>query len=335
MITVLGQSFSVPAAWPVALETAVNDDCGNTLDSGSVQVSFSNGDPPLSLHANGQGGLWNATWVSGNTSGPVTLTVTANDQTGTLTGTRTVTGGLGDPAPAPVVTAVVSSASFAPNLPLAPGSIISLGGQNLSNGTAAAATFPLGTTLAGATAVMGNYTMPLYYSSSGLINAVAPAEVNVNTSHQILVQRGTTLSVPISVDVGPAEPAIFSYPAPGDPATQGAIVNGLTYVVAQPGTAATVGDPIAIFCTGLGAVDQNIPDGTGAPGSPPANTVVLPTVTIGGLPAKVAFSGLTPGSVGLYQINLLVPTGITPGNQVPVVVSIDGQTSPPLTLAVK
>ncbi len=49
VITTLGQSFGVPAAWPVALETAVLDDCGNTLDNGSVKVSFSNGDPPLSL----------------------------------------------------------------------------------------------------------------------------------------------------------------------------------------------------------------------------------------------------------------------------------------------
>jgi uncharacterized protein (TIGR03437 family) len=333
VITVLGQSFSVPAAWPVALQTTVNDDCGNTLDSGSVKVSFSNGDAPLSLQPDGQGGSWNTTWVSGNNSGPVTLTVTANDPTRNLTGTREVTGGLGDPAPAPVVTAVVSSASFARNTPLAPGSIISLGDQNLSNGTAKAQVFPLGATLADATVVMGNYTLPLYYSSTGLINAVAPAGISINTSHQIVVQRGTTLSVPITVDVGPAEPAIFTYPLPDAP-NQGTIVNALTYVVAQPGSPVTAGDPVAIFCTGLGAVDQTVPDGVGAP-SPPANTVVKPTVTIGGQPAHVDFSGLTPGLAGLYQINVILPTGITPGNQVPVVISIDGQTGPALTMAVK
>jgi uncharacterized protein (TIGR03437 family) len=334
VITVLGQSFSVPAAWPVALDTVVTDDCGNPVNNGTVEVSFSNSDPPLSLTPDGQGGLWDTTWVSGNTSGAVTLTVTATDPSGKLTGTRQITGGLGDAAPAPVLSVAVSSASFAQNVPLSPLSIISIAGQNLSDGTASASVIPLGTTLAGATAVMAGYELPLYYASGTLINAVSPGEIAVNTSHQIVVQQGNTLSVPISVDVAASEPAVFLFPGPGDPAAQGAIVNGLNYVVAQPGTPVTVGDLLAIFCTGLGAVNPTVPDGAGAP-SPPANTIATPAVTIGGQPASIVFSGLTPGSVGLYQINVYVPAGVTPGNNVPVVVSIAGQTGPPVTIAVK
>ena len=335
VITVLGQSFSVPAAWPVALDTVVTDDCGNPVNNGTVEVSFSNGDPPLSMGADGGGGLWNTTWVSGNTSGPVTLTVTATDSTGRLTGTRQITGGLGDAAPAPVLSVAVSSASFAQNVPLSPLSIISIAGQNLSDGTASASVIPLGTTLADATVVMAGYTLPLYYASGTLINAVSPGEIAINTSHQIIVQQGNTLSVPISVDVAASEPAVFFYPAPGDPATQGVVANGLTYVVAQPGTPAKAGDLLAIFCTGLGAVGTSVPDGAGAPASPPASTVATPAVTIGGQPADVVFSGLTPGSVGLYQINVFVPSGVTPGNNVPVVVSIAGQTGPPVTIALQ
>ncbi|MBZ5603050.1 MAG: hypothetical protein LAO79_12150 [Acidobacteriia bacterium] len=335
VITVLGQSFSVPAAWPVALETTVADDCGNTLGAGSVTASFSNGDPPLSLQLNAADGTWSNTWVAGNTSGPVTVTVTANDLPGRLSGTRAVTGALGDPAPAPVVVAVVNSASFVQNSPLSPGSVISLGGTNLSNGTAQAQSIPLGTTLAGASVVMGSYILPMYYSSTGLINAVAPQQITVNTSHQIVVTHGTTISVPVSVDIGPADPAIFPYPLPGDPPAQGAIVNPVNYVVAQPGTPVAAGDPLAIFCTGLGAVDQPVADGDGAPVSPLARTVGNPTVSIGGQNAPVFFSGLTPGSVGLYQINVTVPAGITPGNQVPVTITMNGRTSPAATISVK
>jgi uncharacterized protein (TIGR03437 family) len=333
VITVLGQSFSVPAAWPVALETTVTDDCGNNLNAGNVTASFSNGDPPLSLQSNGPGAGWSTTWVSGNTSGPVTVTVTANDPTGTLTGTRTVTGGLGDMAPAPVLQAAVNSASFVQNTPLAPGSFISLGGTNLSNGSASAPSIPLGTTLAGASVFMANYMLPLDYASGGLINAVSPEGINVNTSHQIVVMRGNTLSVPIAVDIGPSDPAIFTYPVTGAP-QQGAIVNVANYVVAQPATPVSAGNTLAIFGTGMGTVDQPVMDGAGAPGSPPADTLLTPTVTIGGVPANVIFSGLTPGAVGLYQINVTVPTGVTPGNQVPVIVSMGGQTSPALTIAV-
>jgi trimeric autotransporter adhesin len=333
-ITTLGQSFGVPAAWPVALKAEVRDDCGNELDSGTVNVSFSNGDPPLSLQSI-QNGLWHTTWVSGRNNGPVTITLTANDPVRNLLGTREVTGGLGDSSKSPLLNAAVSAASFAPNAPLAPGSIISLFGLDLANGTASAGSIPLGGTLAGGTVVMAGRVLPIIFASNGQINAVVSAGININTSQQIIVQRDLTLSVPIPVDVGPAAPAIFGYPFPGDPPNQGAILNALTYIAAHPATPVTAGDVLAIFCTGLGAVNSAVPDGAGAPGSPPASTSAAATATIGGKNAKVTFSGLSPGFVGLYQIDAIVPDGITPSNQVPVIISIASQTSPPATIAVK
>ncbi|HEV2689919.1 MAG TPA: hypothetical protein VGV35_15275, partial [Bryobacteraceae bacterium] len=334
VITTLGQSFGVPASWPVALEVEVRDDCGNTLDSGSVKASFSNGDPPLSL-LSAQNGMWNTTWVSGRNVGPVTLSVTANDPVRNLAGAREVTGGLGDSSQAPLLAAAVSGASFASNTPLAPGSIISLFGQDLSNGTASASQIPLGVTLAGAGVAMAGSSLPLFFASNGQINALVPGGIVPNTSHQILVQRENTLSVPISVDVAQAEPAIFGYPLPGDPPSQGAIVNAVTYAVAHPATPVVAGDILAIFCTGLGAVDQTIPDGAAAPSAPPANTTSTPGVTVGGKGARVIFSGLAPGFIGLYQIDAVMPSGVTPGSQVPVVLSILGQTGPAATIAVK
>jgi uncharacterized protein (TIGR03437 family) len=280
------------------------------------------------------GGLWQATWISGHNSGPVTLTVTATDPARNLTGTREVTGGLGDSSQGPTLNAAVIAAGAAATTPLAPGSIISLYGQDLANGTASASGIPLSSTLAGATVLMAGNALPLYFASNGQINAVVSAGVNTNTNQQIVVQRGNTLSVPISVDVGPAEPAVFGYPLPGDPPNQGAVVNALTNVVAQPGTPVTAGDAIAIFCTGLGAVDQPVADGAGAP-LPPANTTIIPMVTIGGAAARVIFSGLSPGLVALYQIDAIVPPGTPSRSQVPVVVSVAGQAGPPVTIAVK
>jgi uncharacterized protein (TIGR03437 family) len=58
-------------------------------------------------------------------------------------------------------------------------------------------------------------------------------------------------------------------------------------------------------------------------------------MTIGGLPAVVSFAGLAPGFAGLYQINATVPVGVTTGNNVPVVIQVAGQTSPPATMAVQ
>jgi uncharacterized protein (TIGR03437 family) len=59
------------------------------------------------------------------------------------------------------------------------------------------------------------------------------------------------------------------------------------------------------------------------------------TLTIGGVNAAVAFAGLTPGLTGLYQVNVTVPAGVTAGNQVPVVLAVDGEPAPPVSMAVK
>jgi uncharacterized protein (TIGR03437 family) len=39
----------------------------------------------------------------------------------------------------------------------------------------------------------------------------------------------------------------------------------------------------------------------------------MPTVMIGGIPAPVIFSGLAPGFVGLYQVNVTVPPSTANG----------------------
>jgi uncharacterized protein (TIGR03437 family) len=50
------------------------------------------------------------------------------------------------------------------------------------------------------------------------------------------------------------------------------------------------------------------------------------TVKIGGVPATVGFSGLSPGSVGLYQVNVTLPANAPTGSQ-DLIVSIGGATS--------
>ena len=64
-------------------------------------------------------------------------------------------------------------------------------------------------------------------------------------------------------------------------------------------------------------------------------TVDTVTVTIGGVDAPVPFAGLAPGFAGLYQVNAVVPAGVTPGNDVPVVLSVSGQDGPPVTMSVQ
>ncbi|MBI4442100.1 MAG: hypothetical protein HY649_01850 [Acidobacteria bacterium] len=70
-------------------------------------------------------------------------------------------------------------------------------------------------------------------------------------------------------------------------------------------------------------------------GNPLFLTRVQPSVTIGGQTARVQFSGMAPGWVGLWQINAEVPATVTPGPAVPLVVSAGGVPSNTVTIAVE
>jgi uncharacterized protein (TIGR03437 family) len=58
------------------------------------------------------------------------------------------------------------------------------------------------------------------------------------------------------------------------------------------------------------------------------------TAKIGGADAAVTFTGLAPGFIGLVQMNIVVPSTLTPGVY-PLSVTIDGQISNSATIAVK
>lgn len=51
--------------------------------------------------------------------------------------------------------------------------------------------------------------------------------------------------------------------------------------------------------------------------------MIQPTVAVGGQQANITFAALMPGAVGLFQIELTVPTGLTSGDQ-PVVITQGG-----------
>jgi len=45
---------------------------------------------------------------------------------------------------------------------------------------------------------------------------------------------------------------------------------------------------------------------------------------LGGMQMSVSYAGLVPGSVGLYQINATVPSGVPQGLDIPMVINQGG-----------
>jgi uncharacterized protein (TIGR03437 family) len=327
-VTTLGPGFNVPAGFPQGVQAQVVDDCGVALLAGTVFVQFSNGDAVLKLQSLNNG-RWDGTWQPGGQQvSQVTLTVTAQDAQGDLKGTSQLTGSVGALQPSPQVLAggVVSAASYAAT-PLAPGGIIAIYGQTLSDGAAAAVTLPLPTTLDGTTVLMGDQVLPLFFVSDGQLNALVPYEVNLNTNQELLVERDTTYATPVRVNVAAAQPGVFQT-LDGQ-----AIITDMQGNLISAANPAHAGDVIVIYCTGLGAVNPAVADGSGSTGA--ASTVNPATVMIGGQTASVGYAGLTPGYAGLYQINVTVPAGVAPGDQVEVTVTLAGQASAAVNLSVR
>src|SRR5262249_39052695 len=132
-------------------------------------------------------------------------------------------GGNADPpviAPGGVTSAMNLSAGTA----LGPGSLISILGVRLAAGSAQAS-FPLNIQLAGTSVLLAGRLLPLLYSSDGQVNAVVPYDLPFNARQQLIVQRGSSLSIPESVVVAPAQPVIFSQDNSGQGQGQIFVVN--------------------------------------------------------------------------------------------------------------
>ncbi len=336
VFTNLGTGFEFPAGLPVSVQAEVVDDCGNPLNSGAVQVSFSNGDSGATMTAVGDG-QWVGTWKPhGITGGVVSIGISAQSTTG-LAGSASAAGTL-DANTIPVVTpgGIVSAANPVSGAPLSPGAFISIYGSNLATAQTSSGSYPFKTSLSGTRVLLGGMALPLQFVGPGLINALVPFEIPVNGVQQLIVEQNGMYSLPETVVVATASPAVFTQNESGQ--GLGVIVvyqaDGSAFET-NPNQFASAGDTLVIYCTGLGPVNPAVPDGAAAPLSPLSNTVNPVTVTVGGMPAKVGFAGLTPTLAGLYQVNVTVPTGVAAGANVPVIVTTSGFSSAPVTVAIQ
>ncbi|MCU1328623.1 MAG: hypothetical protein JWN34_3993 [Bryobacterales bacterium] len=240
------------------------------------------------------------------------------------------TGGGGGPAIS--VSGIVNDATFLG--PVAAGSIAAVFGSNLSVGQSGSSiALPLPTTLAQSSFLISGFAAPMYFASPGQANVQIPWELAGQAQAQMTATVNGTSSAARSFVIAPFAPGIFTVDQSGT--GQGTVLVSATAQLASAATPATRGNYVSIYCTGLGAVSNRPASGAPAASVPLSFSSSQPTVTIGGSAATVSYSGLAPTLVGLYQINALVPTGITAGNNVPLSIRIGGIDSNTVTIAVK
>ncbi len=241
---------------------------------------------------------------------------------------------------------VVDAASRqAPAGGFAPGSYISIFGSGIAENTMIASTPYLPPSLAGVSVSFDapdvNVHAPgrLYFVSPSQINVQIPWELQKATSASMKVtlsnsssifarsddaNLGTYQSQLVTIPIASYSPAFFEYSDNGS--TEAAALDQ-NYKVVGASNPVKRGTVLQLFVNGLGAVSNQPASGDAAPSAAPfAITKATPTVTIGGQNAPVLFTGLAPGLVGLYQVNVTVPTGIGTGLQ-QATIAIGGVTS--------
>ena len=216
---------------------------------------------------------------------------------------------------------VINGASFAPpTFPIAAGAIVSLFGTGMAAGTVLAATTPLPTALGGVVVTINGVAAPLFFVSPLQINAQVPFST-AGTAAAMVVTNGGVASNTISVPLGATSPGVFSNSFDG--LGPGIIVHSLTFAPVTEADPTSPGEFISILLTGLGAVNPPLGDGVAGPVDPLSLTTdpgILVLFGFEALEGAITFSGVAPGFVGLYQINVIVPDLQTVGAAVPVAI---------------
>ena len=218
---------------------------------------------------------------------------------------------------------IVNGANFTPG-PFAPNSIITVFGKDLSFGTEAAfadgAGDALPSVLNDVRVYVNNFAAPLIYVCPTQINLLVPGNLTAGKMPLRVVRQGVT-GPEAMVTLVNASPQFFI-------SQDGSVIaqHGADYSVITPDSPAAAGEIIVLYLTGLGRTQPNP-----APGEIPRYAAKITSqiqLFLSGAPVSaenIWYAGLTPGSPGVYQINLKLPETLSPSTEVQVL--IDGRLS--------
>jgi uncharacterized protein (TIGR03437 family) len=243
--------------------------------------------------------------------------------------------GYAQPVPAITSNGVVNTGSYQVGQGLAPGSYISIFGASLADAIVGSPTLSLPVSLGTVTVSFdgGGLSLPGHMSfvSPGQVNVQVPWEFQGQSSVKMAVSVGYIASAVYTVPLNTYSPGIFEFSDNGHLSAAATDANGVVFTQANP---AKRGQTIVLYVNGMGPVDHQPPSGEPTPVPPPLAQTSTATVKIGNIAAHVDFSGLSPGWVGLYQVNVDVPQNTPTGLQ-PIVVSIGGVDSKASVLPVQ
>jgi uncharacterized protein (TIGR03437 family) len=208
-------------------------------------------------------------------------------------------------APSYTIASIVNAASNVAGA-IAPNTIVTIYGSNLSYDTIASTTLSAGEmpfTLAGVTVFVGNVRANLFYVSPTQINLLVP-NLLLPGALPLQVVRAGVAGPLVTVTLLETGPALFQL----DVAT--IIATHLDGSVATPEAPASPGEIVVLYATGLGRTTPDRPSGQVPTLAAPIQHLLDFQVLLAGAAVdngKILYAGTAPGFAGLYQINLRLP----------------------------
>jgi uncharacterized protein (TIGR03437 family) len=229
---------------------------------------------------------------------------------------------IASPVPTISFNGVLNNADFKRGDQMGVGAIAAVFGEFLADSIAANTQATLPTTLGNVRVLVNGRAAPLYFVSPGQVNFQMPFETTGGPA-TVQVERNGVVGNRVSVEVVPTAGRILDWASFG--LRHGIIVNSdntlpiptsvkIGTFVSKP---AKPGDTLVVYCVGFGQTNPPVQTGASSPTSPLAQlSGVLvhfgPRSLFGtDVVQPASFAGLSPGFVGLYQINVQVPEGVT------------------------
>lgn len=220
------------------------------------------------------------------------------------------------PVAAPTGNAVVNAASYTSQI--SPGSLATLFGTHLASALNTASA-PLPTSLAGVSISVNGRLAPILAVTSNQVNFQVPWETLPGNAEVKVSVNGIAANT-LTSTVLAAAPGIFV------DASGRAIAQNPDYSLLTATNPAKPGSTIIAYLTGSGPTDVALADGAPASTAPLAHAMSQVSATLGAAPAQVMFAGLTPGFVGLTQMNIQLPDALPPGDY-PLTITVGGVSS--------
>jgi uncharacterized protein (TIGR03437 family) len=295
-------------AQPLVVEVAGTNGFG--VSDVDVAFSVTQGSATLTRPASKTDGLGLAyTAVQMGDGGPVTVTASAVGKSVTFT----VKSGSGGGPTAPLA-GFVNGASFRPGW--IPGSLGSIFGTGITgvNGVVTSQAVPFETTLQGVSVTVNGTNAPIIslinVNGQEQINLQVPFGIQPGTATVVINNNGSSVTIE-NVPILSAQPGIFEFALDG---TLYAAALHADFSVVTPDNPARPGEVILLFVTGLGATNPAVATNVAGPSSPLAQTVLDPSVNLGGADMEDFGGFYAPTLATAYQINFRVAENVVTGN---------------------